>query len=199
MGDTYYAPVHLFGTEIAYGSATPAGKDTMSTQRSRRRDAELAVIERARNVARFRSFFSLAGTEGQYAVSSLTSAVEALDAMAFEEPNATRTGYDNPALTSSMAGEWMQQHATDLAYEVYERIDAMYRAGWEGLTTEQIEERLNGKHQTISPRVTELRDRGFIMDSGLKRRNKSGRMAIVWKPTPAALEARRLIERAKTQ
>ena len=33
----------------------------------------------------------------------------------------------------------------------------------------------------IRPRVSELRDLGVVVDSGLRRRNRSGRRAIVWR------------------
>jgi hypothetical protein len=59
----------------------------------------------------------------------------------------------------------------------------------DGLTTEEVEEALERKHQSISPRVNELRDTGWLVDSGERRKTSSGRNAIVWTPTQAALEA----------
>lgn len=52
----------------------------------------------------------------------------------------------------------------------------------DGLTCDEIEEKLNMSHQTVSARVRGLvRKGGFIVDSGKVRKTRSGRNAIVWK------------------
>lgn len=55
-----------------------------------------------------------------------------------------------------------------------------FRLNGEG-TCEQVEKGLNMAHQTISGRITKLRDSGRIIDTGKRRRNESGRNAIVWR------------------
>lgn len=49
-----------------------------------------------------------------------------------------------------------------------------------GATCDELEVRLNLTHQTCSPRVVELRDRGQIRDSGMRRKTRGGRFAVVW-------------------
>jgi len=50
-----------------------------------------------------------------------------------------------------------------------------------GATDEEIETSLDLRHQTASARRRELVQQGRIEDSGLRRANKSGRSAIVWR------------------
>ena len=52
--------------------------------------------------------------------------------------------------------------------------------GSSGLTTEEIETLTGIDYRTAQPRTSELRALGFIEDSGQRRRNRSGRAAIVW-------------------
>lgn len=63
-----------------------------------------------------------------------------------------------------------------------------------GATTDEVEVSLDGRHQTISPRVKELRDLGLLREyvidglkpgesAILKRRTRSGRAAIVYEIT----------------
>jgi DNA-binding IclR family transcriptional regulator len=56
-------------------------------------------------------------------------------------------------------------------------------AGPVGLTTDELARRLNLARPTIQPRSSELRRKGLIRDSGLRRRNASGVNAIVWVAT----------------
>lgn len=49
-----------------------------------------------------------------------------------------------------------------------------------GLTCDQVEAQMGGKHQTVSARVYELKNKGLIMDSGRRRLTRSGRKAVVW-------------------
>ncbi len=56
-----------------------------------------------------------------------------------------------------------------------------------GATCDQVEEYTGLKHQTASARVNELKERGDIVDSGERRKTRSGRKAIVWKVSPAAV------------
>ena len=51
-----------------------------------------------------------------------------------------------------------------------------------GLTADEAAALLDLTPFTVRPRVTELNVDGEIADSGLRRRNESGRLAIVWVP-----------------
>lgn len=60
-----------------------------------------------------------------------------------------------------------------------------------GLTVDQLEVILNQPHQTVSARVNDLMNKAWIADSGIKRKTRSGRNAIVWRPTRQALVMKR--------
>jgi predicted transcriptional regulator len=76
--------------------------------------------------------------------------------------------------TSVAAAESVAAHTPRLRGMVLEVIRA---AG--GLTCDEVEERLDLKHQTVSARVHELMKLGQIVDGG-RRKTRSGRAATVW-------------------
>lgn len=49
-----------------------------------------------------------------------------------------------------------------------------------GLTTDEIAVKLDMNRWTVQPRTSELRRKGIIHDSGQRRPNVTGKMAIVW-------------------
>lgn len=57
---------------------------------------------------------------------------------------------------------------------------AIRAAGQRGLTADELAEQLDMDRYSIQPRTSELRRKGFIRDSGRRRKNASGKMAIVW-------------------
>jgi predicted transcriptional regulator len=62
---------------------------------------------------------------------------------------------------------------------------AVREVGERGLTSEEIAARLDVGFASIQPRTSELRRKGLIEDSGQRRRNLSGKAAIVWTATPS--------------
>lgn len=52
--------------------------------------------------------------------------------------------------------------------------------GTTGGTCDEIEQAMGLSHQTASARIRELNMKSRIFDSGLRRRTRSGREAIVW-------------------
>lgn len=64
-------------------------------------------------------------------------------------------------------------------------FDEIVLAG--GLTCYQLTQVLGREHQTVSARVNDLMRKGWIVDSGIRRKTGSGRNACVWKPSHAAL------------
>ena len=50
-----------------------------------------------------------------------------------------------------------------------------------GMTCDDIEERLDARHQTISARVHDLYNDGFIYRTKRQRRTRSGRLAVVYR------------------
>lgn len=79
--------------------------------------------------------------------------------------------------TSVDAAQAIEPNAETLRGIVYADVK---RAGKTGLTCYEIVTRRKMLHQTISPRITELSSRGWLRDSGKRRRTKTGRDAIVW-------------------
>lgn len=57
---------------------------------------------------------------------------------------------------------------------------AIYEAGATGLTADELARRLNMNRYSIQPRTSELRRKGLICDSGKRRKNATGKAAIVW-------------------
>lgn len=51
----------------------------------------------------------------------------------------------------------------------------------DGATCDEIEVSLSLSHQTASARVRDLFQGGLIMDSGLRRKTRTGRKATVWR------------------
>lgn len=69
-------------------------------------------------------------------------------------------------------------------------LDVLERSN--GLTADEVAGRLGMSILSIRPRVTELSRLGKVRDSGSRRRNVSGKSAIVWMPVhPARLKGQR--------
>ena len=70
-------------------------------------------------------------------------------------------------------------------------LGAIRDAGDHGLTADELAARLDVERWSVQPRTSELRRKHLIKDSGQRRRNATGRRAIVWCATdPAEMEAR---------
>jgi hypothetical protein len=59
-------------------------------------------------------------------------------------------------------------------------LSTVRASGEYGRTCDEIETQLGLRHQTISARVTELRNLGWIVDCGRRRLTRSNRNAAVW-------------------
>ena len=49
-----------------------------------------------------------------------------------------------------------------------------------GLTAEELSDACGVERVAMQPRTSEMQKAGFIVDSGIRRRNRSGKNAIVW-------------------
>ena len=79
--------------------------------------------------------------------------------------------------TSADAAEAMAARAPNLRAATLAAIRAS-----EGLTADEVADVLGGLSiLSIRPRVAELARLGAVVDSGARRRNHSGRPAIVWR------------------
>ncbi len=78
-----------------------------------------------------------------------------------------------------------------------ELFDADYQIGqhsWlhdngHGYTDDELEAMFGRTHQSVSATRNTLMRKGLIEDSGAKRQNRSGNLAIVWKRTPVQVKA----------
>ena len=89
--------------------------------------------------------------------------------------------------TSAAAGYSMVPHVGKLARAVWDEVAHIHRNGGGGLTVDQLEQILNRSHQSVSARVNELRNKGWLVDSGKKRDTRSERPAIIWVPSERSL------------
>ena len=149
------------------------------TERSTRRAAEMAVIDAAHAyINHYR--FSPHGDD------DLAAAVRAHESLGLDD-TAQPAFSHNSTDTSAAAGTSMIEHVGQLARQCFDEIAIIYRNDGVGLTVDQLEQLLNRSHQSVSARVNELRNKGWLRDSGVRRTTRSGRKAIVWMPTVQAL------------
>jgi DNA-binding MarR family transcriptional regulator len=59
-------------------------------------------------------------------------------------------------------------------------LSALKDAGLHGYTADELADRLKMDRYSIQPRTSELKQKGLIRDSGQRRPNCSGKLAIVW-------------------
>lgn len=78
--------------------------------------------------------------------------------------------------TSKEAAEAIKPSATYLRRIT---LEAFVAAGWSGLTADEAAKRLGLSILSIRPRVTELRQRKLLTDTGERRKNESGCSARV--------------------
>ena len=90
-------------------------------------------------------------------------------------------GYVKGSDTSQAAAESIP--ASTLRAKVYQII---YRAGPRGKTCDEVEVAMHGRHQTVSARIRELVLSNDLIDTGLRRATRSGRMAAIYVPRPRA-------------
>jgi len=59
-------------------------------------------------------------------------------------------------------------------------VHSVIRSAPQGLTSYEIADLLQMQHGTVQPRTSELKLKGLIRDSGMRRLNLNRRRAIVW-------------------
>jgi hypothetical protein len=79
--------------------------------------------------------------------------------------------------TSTAAADSIVLAASRLRESVYNRIA---QVGECGMTCDEVEAALAMRHQTASARIYELRHMSRLVDSGMRRTTRSGRLAVVW-------------------
>jgi hypothetical protein len=149
------------------------------TAKSKRRDAEMAVIDAA---VAWHAASEVPADDYVIAWANLHGAVQEYQNLGLAEPDKVRTVTHAPE-TSHEAAASMRARAGSDAHAVFQTIWLAWKRESVGLTTDQIEARLSRTHQSISARVNQLKNEGWIIDSGYRLRTRSGRKAIVWTPT----------------
>lgn len=150
------------------------------TINSKRREAERRLIEAVRN---WRS----CQATGLFQLPFSKLVIEAYDdyaAMELELPDSAPVNAVAP-LTAQQAATWMAGGRAKSAAGRIVRFMWQYRS--EGWTVDELELGLNGVHQTISPRVNELRKAGWLYTEGT-RTTRSGRDAEIYFLTDRAKE-----------
>ena len=87
----------------------------------------------------------------------------------------------NRPQTSYDAYRDVMPRITRLHARIIDAIAIAERAGRRGLTDDEVEQRLGLSHQNVSARSHELRAAGVIEATGIKRRTRNGRPAMVWR------------------
>lgn len=78
--------------------------------------------------------------------------------------------------TSKEAARFASENLSDLEAEVYRVIVSF---GEEGCIADDVIQTMNAKQNSINPRFKPLKNKGAIVDTGLKRKADSGRNQIV--------------------
>lgn len=154
------------------------------TKRSERERAEQAIIDAAYGLHRARRDYT--STDYQY---NVAVAEDALDAAVDDHSLLGLANLSQRGTTSNNSTDTSAQAAASLGdVSGLARLcfDEIVLAG--GLTVYQLTQVLGREHQTVSARVNDLLRKGWVVDSGLRRKTGSGRNACVWKPSHAALQ-----------
>ena len=85
-------------------------------------------------------------------------------------------GWKGGGGTSEAAADDMAPRAPALRHLAKEKIAAAPN----GLTAEELSDACGVERVAMQPRTSELEKAGVITDSGIRRRNRSGKNAIVW-------------------
>lgn len=79
--------------------------------------------------------------------------------------------------TSLEAAQAIESDVSQLRETVFRYVKGEHL---QGATCDEVEVELNMRHQTASARLRELVLTKRVVDSGMRRRTRSGRWAIVW-------------------
>lgn len=149
----------------------------MTGTRPTRRAAEIAIIDAAYSYVNAPIYADMIKRER-----TLAEAVNAHREIGLDDTHQPAFS-NNSTDTSAAAGASVRGTLGKLAQQCFDEIEVVKGNGGAGLTVDQLEQLLNRSHQSVSARVNELRDKGWVRDSGFRRPTRSGRKAIVWIPT----------------
>lgn len=100
-------------------------------------------------------------------------------------------GFVKGSDTSEQAAQHVAKRVETLRLRVFRAIQLCSGANEPeaklGMTCDEVEHALEMSHQTASARIHDLAKQERIFDSGLRRKTRSGRNAVVWiAPTDVA-------------
>jgi hypothetical protein len=141
--------------------------------RRKRIELEQAVIAAAREFTLHRA--RMVGERG------LANAVDALNE--FEAAELTGAGArwvnGSPETSRGAAGLAVPVQGT-ARHQIIGALSHVARMSSPGYTDAQLEHLLNRSHQTVSSARNWLVEAGWVIDSGVRRRTPSKRLAVVW-------------------
>jgi len=156
--------------------------------RKKRVELEQGVIIAARGF-----LAAVLGTEqgfsrpyGQVKYRQLEAAVRALDLLDAADVDGSGARWNAGSETSrdaAMLAAPVQASARHAIIAALAHVPPMVEPGY---TDEQLERRLGRSHQTVSSARNWLVNHGWVCDSGVKRKTRSNRDAVVWSLTPDA-------------
>jgi len=88
-----------------------------------------------------------------------------------------QAGYKAPG-PSREAAEAIE--ATGKAETLRQKVMALFQSGFTG-TAHEVADRLGENFMATSPRISELKLRGLLTETGERRKNPGGRLASVWR------------------
>jgi len=154
------------------------------TARSVRRDAELEVIEAGRALmTSVRAAFDYTPDDDRYEgpaidTTALSDALKALDALPLPDASAARSSKGAPLTSQNAAAYVRGPRAASLSGRIVRRLWAHDI----GMTVEELCESLDRKHQSVSARVHDLKEMGWITGSDdYTRTTRSGSEAVMWR------------------
>lgn len=110
--------------------------------------------------------------------------------MMHQNPPEARQSADKPATYPDVPGVrkgapgTSQEAATEMAPHLGRlqkaTREAIQSAGHNGLTADEAAAVLGLERWTVQPRLSELKAKGLIVDSGQRRKNITGKRAVVW-------------------
>lgn len=151
--------------------------------RRKRVELEAAVTLAAQNFIASRTPLQPTGSFDTYC--ALASAIEELNAYLPLEPAARGAWVEGSPETSAQAA--LTAPRGQLGKRVLAHIRVAHYHGGIGSTDDALEAALHRSHQSVSSARNGLCAGGWLMDSGQRRKTRTGRDAVVWTLTPAAL------------
>lgn len=86
-------------------------------------------------------------------------------------------GAKGQAETGYQAADAIEAQVAALSLQALKAIDA---AGQRGVTADEAAAYAGVSILAMRPRLSELKAKNLVRDSGIRRRNDSGRLAVVW-------------------